>query len=150
MEKQLVIFELGNETYGVDIAIVEGIIKMQDITRLPHAPEYVEGIINLRGSILPVINLEKRLGMSPREQTNATRIIIILMGEAKVGMIVNSVSEVLMIEDSIIEIAPALVSSTKTEFITGIAKIDTRLVFLLDPVKIFSTEESQPVLLLPG
>ena len=150
MEKQLAVFELGNETYGVDIAIVEGIVKMQDITRLPHAPEYVEGVTNLRGSILPVINLEKRLGMSPQEQTNATRIIIILMGEAKVGMIVNSVSEVLMIEDSIIEMAPALVSSTKTEFIIGIAKIDTRLVLLLDPIKIFSTEESQPVLLLPS
>jgi purine-binding chemotaxis protein CheW len=148
MEKQLVIFGLGDEDYGVDIALVEGIIKMQDITRIPHAPEYVEGIINLRGTVLPVIKLEKRLEIPPRQVTKDTRIIIILMGDGKVGMIVNSVSEVLMMDESIIEPAPALVSSTKTEYLTGIAKFGTRLVLLLDLEKVFLAEETQSIPLL--
>ena len=148
MDKQLVIFELGNEAYGVDIAIVEGIVKMQSITRMPHAPDYVEGVTNLRGSVLPVINLQKRLGIPPCQESKDTRIMIILMGGAKVGMIVDSVSEVLMIEDRIIEPAPSLVSSAEMEFITGIAKIGSRLVLLLDLIRVFSSEESSSIPLL--
>jgi purine-binding chemotaxis protein CheW len=148
MDKQLVIFELGGEAYGVDIAIVEGIVKMQAITRMPHAPEYVEGVTNLRGSVLPVINLEKRFGIPPLQETHDTRIMIILMGGTKVGMIVDSVSEVLMIDESMVEPAPSLVSSTKTEFITGIAKIGTRLVMLLDLVRVFSAEDPDSLPLL--
>jgi purine-binding chemotaxis protein CheW len=132
MEKQLVIFEIGNEHFGIDIAAVEGIVKMQEITRVPQAAEYVEGITNLRGSVLPVIDLEKRFGIPPHEKTRETRIVVVNMDSVKIGMIVAAVSEVLTIDDSVIEPAPAIVTTINSRFITGIARIDTRLVILLD------------------
>jgi purine-binding chemotaxis protein CheW len=132
MEKQLVIFEIGNEHFGIDIAAVEGIVKMQEITRVPQAADYVEGITNLRGSVLPVIDLEKRFGIPPHEKTRETRIVVVNMDSVKIGMIVAAVSEVLTIDDSVIEPAPAIVTTINSRFITGIARIDTRLVILLD------------------
>ncbi len=141
MEKQLVIFELGNENFGIDIASVEGIVKLQEITKIPQAPSYMEGITNHRGSVLPVIDLHKRFGMVVSEQSNETRIVVANMGEIKIGMIVSAVSEVLTIDDSVIEPPPPMISNINSEFITGVAKIDTRLVILLDLAKVLSTEE---------
>lgn len=141
MEKQLVIFELGNEQFGIEIAAVEGIVKMQEITKIPYAPSYMEGITNLRGSVLPVIDLKKRFGMEPQDQTSETRIITVNMDSIKMGMIVSAVSEVLTIEDSVIEPPPPMVSNINSEFITGIAKINSRLVILLDLARILSAEE---------
>lgn len=132
MEKQLVIFEIGNEHFGIDIAAVEGIVKMQEITRVPQAADYVEGITNLRGSVLPVIDLEKRFGIPPHERTRETRIVVVNMDGLKIGMIVAAVSEVLTIDDAVIEPAPAIVTTINSRFITGIARIDTRLVILLE------------------
>ncbi|MBI9045547.1 MAG: chemotaxis protein CheW [Anaerolineaceae bacterium] len=141
MERQLVIFELGEENFGVDIAAVEGIVKMQEITRVPKAPVFVEGVTNLRGTVLPVIDLRKRLELPDTEITNETRIIYINLEESKVGMIVDAVSEVLTIQEEVIEPTPSIVSSVDTEFITGIAKVDDRLVTLLDLNRILSVEE---------
>jgi purine-binding chemotaxis protein CheW len=148
MEKQLVIFELASEQFGVDIAMVESIIKMQTITRVPHAPDYVEGITNLRGAVLPVIDLKKRLGIQISEHTRETRIMIVSMSGLKVGMIVDAVSEVLTIDDKIIEPIPAMVSTVDSAFVIGIAKIDDSLVILLDVGKILSTEEKEATALL--
>jgi len=132
MEKQLVIFELAEEFFGIDIAAVEGIVKMQEIVKMPKSPEYVEGVTNLRGSVLPVIDLEKRFGIVPHERTRETRIVVVNMDKLKIGMIVGAVSEVLTIDDSIISPAPAIVTTVNSRFISGIARIDTRLVILLD------------------
>lgn len=132
MEKQLVIFELADEHFGIDIAMVEGIVKMQEITRVPKAADYVEGITNLRGAVLPVIDLEKRFGIAPHERTRETRIVVVIMDKLKIGMIVGAVSEVLTIDDSVIEPAPAIVTTVNSRFISGIARIDSRLVILLD------------------
>ena len=132
MEKQLVIFELAEEFFGIDIAAVEGIVKMQEIVKMPKSPEYVEGVTNLRGSVLPVIDLEKRFGIPPHERTRETRIVVVNMDKLKIGMIVGAVSEVLTIDDSIISPAPAIVTTFNSSFISGIARIDTRLVILLD------------------
>jgi len=148
MEKQLVIFELANEHYGIDIAAVEGIVKMQEITAVPNAPEYVEGITNLRNSVLPVIDLQKRFGFMPREKTRETRIVVITMDQLKVGMIVDAVSEVLTIDDSTIEATPSIVSTVDSQFVTGIAKIDSRLVILLDLAKVLTASEKQQTALL--
>ena len=145
MEKQLVIFDLGKEQFGIEIAAVEGIVKMQEITRIPYAPSYMEGITNLRGAVLPVMDLKKRFGLEPEEQTNETRIITVNMGSMKMGMIVSAVSEVLTIEDNVIEPTPPLVSSISTEFITGIAKINSRLVILLDLERVLSAGEKEAV-----
>lgn len=141
MEKQLVIFELGAEHFGIDIASVEGINKMLDITKIPQSPDYMLGITNLRGSVLPVLDLQKRFGMKSEEQTNETRIVVANMDGVKVGMVVSAVSEVLTIEDSVIEPPPPMVSNINSEFIIGVAKIDKRLVILLDLSKVLSFEE---------
>jgi len=143
VERQLVIFELAGEQFGIDIATVEGIIKMQEITKVPQANEFVEGITNLRGAVLPVINLEKRFGIIPHGGTRETRIVIVNMDNLKVGMIVDAVSEVLTIDDSIIEPAPSIVTTINSGFITGIARIDSRLVILLDLKKVLSREEKE-------
>jgi purine-binding chemotaxis protein CheW len=141
MEKQLVIFELGVEYFGIDISLVEGINKMLEITKIPQAPTYMEGITNLRGSVLPVIDLHVRFGMPSQERTNETRIMVANLDGVKVGMVVSAVSEVLTIDDSVIEPPPPMVSNINSEFITGVAKIDKRLVILLDLAKVLTVEE---------
>ena len=141
MEKQLVIFELGTENFGIDIASVEGINKMLEITKIPKAPDYMLGITNLRGSVLPVIDLQKRFGMNAETQTNETRIVVANMDGVKIGMVVSAVSEVLTIDDSVIEPPPPMVSNVNSEFIIGVAKIDKRLVILLDLSKVLTVEE---------
>jgi purine-binding chemotaxis protein CheW len=141
MEKQLVIFELGSENFGIEIASVEGINKMLEITKIPQSPDYMEGITNLRGSVLPVIDLSKRFGMVPQERNNDTRIMVANVEGLKVGMIVSAVSEVLTIDDSVIEPPPPLASSINSEYIVGVAKIDKRLVILLDLGKVLTLDE---------
>ena len=143
MEKQLVIFELAEEHFGIDISMVEGIIKMQPITKVPQSPDYVEGITNLRGAVLPVIDLEKRFGIPAHEKNRDTRIVVVNMGKLKIGMIVGAVSEVLTIDDSVIEPAPAIVTTINSRFISGIARIDSRLVILLDLSLVLSETEKE-------
>jgi len=141
MEKQLVVFNLANEDYGVDITSVESIIKMQAITSIPQAPSVVEGITNLRGMVLPVINLRKRFGLQEGSDDKNTRIIVSQMNGLKVGMIVDGVSEVLRIQDQLIEPTPPMVSTVDTAFITGIIKLEGRLVILLDLARVLNVEE---------
>src|SRR5579859_7682676 len=103
MENQIVVFGLANEHYGVDIARVEGIIKMQAITTVPHAPEFVEGVTNLRGKVLPVIDLRCRFGLSPAEPTKDTRIVNVEMNGLTVGLVVDGVSEVQRVDPAAVE-----------------------------------------------
>lgn len=145
MEKQLVIFRVGNEDFGIDISAVEGIVKLQEITRIPQAPSYMEGITNLRGAVLPVIDLSKRFGQPAQETTRETRIVVAFAGDTKLGMIVSAVSEVLTIDDSVIEPPPPLASGISSEYIVGVAKIDHRLVILLDLSKVLSMDEKMQV-----
>jgi purine-binding chemotaxis protein CheW len=141
MEIQLVVFDLANEHYGVDIAAVESIIKMMPITVMPHAPSFVEGVINLRGSVLPVIDMHKRFSLPPAEESKNTRIIVVTMNGVKVGMIVDAVSEVLRIPQDSIEPPPPMVTTVDSAFITGIAKVGEQLVILLDLGRVLSTQE---------
>ena len=143
MERQIVVFELGSESFGIDIANVEGIVKMQEITQIPKAPDYMEGITNLRGSVLSVINLQKRFGMAEQEKTNDTRIVVVQVDKLKVGMVVSGVSEVLTLDDAVIEPPPAMISSATQAFITGVAKVDSRLIIMLDLEKVLSEKEKQ-------
>jgi purine-binding chemotaxis protein CheW len=141
MEHQLVVFELANECYGVDIAAVESIIKMQTITVVPHAPAFVEGVTNLRGSVLPVVDLRKRFGLPSVENNRNTRIIVVTIDEIKVGMTVDAVSEVLRVSEEAIEPTPPMVMTVDSSFITGIAKVGERLIILLDLGKVLSLRE---------
>ena len=140
MERQMVVFAMADEFYGVDIASVESIVKMQAITALPHVPEYIEGVTNLRGVVLPVIDLRKRFGYPSREINKDSRIIVINMGLVKTGMIVDEVSEVLTISDSFIEPPPVITTSLDSDFISGIAKMDNRLIIILDLTRVLSHE----------
>lgn len=141
MEQQLVVFELANEHYGVEISTVESIIKMQEITRIPHSPSFVEGITNLRGLVLPVIDLRKRFGLESQEISRDSRIMVVALGSMKVGMIVDAVSEVLRVPSELIEPPPSMTTSSRANFITGIAKLDNLLVILLDMSKVLTADE---------
>lgn len=143
MEKQLVIFELAGEHFGIEIAVVESIVKLQEITKVPQVPDYMEGVTNLRGSVLPVIDLEKRFGIPTHERTRETRIVVVNLGRLKIGMIVSAVSEVLTIDDALIEPAPPLVTTVNSRFITGIARVENRLIILLDLNLVLSEEERE-------
>lgn len=139
MELQLVVFRLANEFFGIDIASVESIVKMQDITRLPQTPDFLEGIINLRGKILPVVDLRKRLNLPAVGKTLESRIVITSFSITTIGLIVDNVEEVIGIDDSLIEPPPSITSSVDIEFIRGIAKAGKMLILLLDLEKVLQS-----------
>jgi len=141
MENQLVIFELSNEAYGINIALVESIIKMQAITQLPQTPAYVKGVTNLRGSVLPVIDLRTRFGLEAQAETRQTRIIVVTMGTVKVGMVVDGVTEVLRVSDESIEPLPPMVNTVNSAFLKGIVRLEKRLIVLLELGKVLAIEE---------
>lgn len=145
MEKQFVVFKLGLVQFGFEITAVEGIVKMQEITRVPFAPAYVEGVTSLRGSVIPVIDLCKRFGLEQEEHTIETRIIIVIIDNIKIGIVVSAVDEVLSIDDDIIEVPPPMVNNINSDLITGIAKIDSRLVIMINLDHILSQEEKETV-----
>ena len=138
---QLVSFNVGTEEFGVDILKVQEINRMVDITRVPRSPEFVEGIINLRGKVIPIIDIRKRFNMELSEHDKNTRIVVVDIDGQIMGMVVNSVSEVLRIPASTIEPPPEVVSSIESEYIRGVAKLDDRLLIYLDLSKILTGEE---------
>ena len=140
-EFQLVAFQLGEETYGVDISQVEEIIRLQPITKVPGAPDFVEGVINLRGRVIPVIDLRKRFHLPPREETKNTRIVVVEVPPNTVGMIVDAVDEVLRISEEKIEAPSLIISSIDTEYIKGVGKLENKLLILLDLAKVLTKEE---------
>ncbi len=129
---QLVTFSLGSEEYAVDILKVQEINRMKEITRIPNAPSYVEGVINLRGKVMPVIDLRKKFGLESQENDAQSRIMIIDVQGMTIGLVVDAVSEVLRIPSDIVDPTPPVASEAGTEFITGIAKLEDRLIILLD------------------
>ncbi|WP_321430764.1 chemotaxis protein CheW [uncultured Methanolobus sp.] len=143
---QMVVFQLGGEEFGVEIMKVQEIIRMPEITQIPQSPEFVEGVINLRGRIIVVINLDKRFNLVSKEVDAHSRIIVVEIGENVVGMIVDSVNEVLRIPKSSVDPAPELVTSNiSREYITGVGKIDDRLLILLDLAKVMDKKEVQEI-----
>ena len=138
---QLVSFCIGDEEFGVDILKVQEIIRMINITSVPNSPEFVEGVINLRGRVIPVIDLRIRLGMVKLEHDKDTRIVVVDIEGKTIGFIVDSVSEVLRIPRSITEAPPPLTTGINAEYITAIGKLEDRLIILLDLEKILREEE---------
>ena len=130
---QLVTFNIADEEFGVDILSVQEIIRLMQITNVPRAPVYIEGVINLRGKVIPVIDMRKRFKLPSIDRDSHTRIIVMEFGAAKiVGFLVDAVSEVLRIPASTVEVAPAVVSGVGSEYIKGVGKLDDRLLILLD------------------
>ncbi len=140
-EIQLVVFSLGREEFAVEVTQVREIIRMEEITRMPKSPYFVEGIINLRGQIIAVIDLAKRLNIDSGERGAETRIIVVEAGDVKVGMIVDSVSEVLRIGADAVEPSPTMATDVSAAFLQGVVKHDNRLIILLDLTKVLSLEE---------
>lgn len=135
------VFKLGKEEYGVPIIQVKEINRLTRPTKVPRSPSFVEGIINLRGQIIPIIDMKKRFDLPLTEYTVEARIIVIQVGKQTLGVQVDSVSEVLRITSSNIEPAPSLVSGIDSEYITGVAKAGERLLILLDLNKLLNEEE---------
>ncbi len=129
---QLVTFRLGNEEYAVNILKVQEINRMREITRVPNTPPYVEGVINLRGKVIPVINLRSKFSLAERDSDTQSRIMIMDIQGITMGLVVDAVSEVLRIPGDIVESTPPMAANISTEFIKGIAKLEDRLIILLD------------------
>ncbi len=140
---QLVGFTIGKELFGVNILMVQEIIRAAPITAVPNSPDFVEGVINLRGNIIPVIELRKRLGFTTPEVGMEDSWILILDIEGRItGFIVDSVTEVLKIEESTIEPPPDIVvAGLESQYIRGVCEIDDRLLILLDFTRILLVEE---------
>ncbi|HMA67392.1 MAG TPA: chemotaxis protein CheW [Desulfosalsimonadaceae bacterium] len=138
-------FNLGNEGYGLEILKVQEIIGMQEITKIPRTPAYVKGVINLRGKVIPIIDLRSKFGMPEQELTRKTCIIVVQVqrGESALimGIVVDEVSEVLNISGDQIEAAPSLGTNVDTHFILGMAKTESAVKILLDIDKVLSAEE---------
>lgn len=135
-EVQLVACAIEGEEYAVDVRSVQEIIRLQEITRVPHASPYISGVINLRGRVIPVMDIRKRFNLPSKKYGETTRIIIIDSNGALVGIIVDNVSEVIRLPGQAIELPPAGSSSINTEFFTGIGKLGHRLLILLNLEKI--------------
>jgi purine-binding chemotaxis protein CheW len=130
-EKQVVLFELGGEIYGLDIATVREIIQLQPITKVPKAPVYVEGVINLRGKVIPVIDLRKKFGQEKAERGKNTRIVVVNIQNATLGIIVDTVTEVLRLPGDSIEPIADVITAGHLEYLQGVAKLDDKMVILL-------------------
>ena len=142
---QLVSFKIGEAEFGVDILRVQEINKMMELTVVPNTPTFVEGVVNLRGRIIPVLNLRSKLGLEVKEYNSDTRIIVVELQNKTIGFIVDEVKEVLRIPKSITEPPPEIVSGVDSEYITAIGKLEDRLLILLDLTKILSNKEEEQV-----
>jgi len=138
---QLVSFKIGNEEFAIDILKVQEIIKIISITKVPNSPYYVEGVINLRGRVIPIIDLRTRLGLEKIAHNNETRIIVVELHGTIVGFIVDAVNEVLRISKSITEVPPDLVVGINSEFIESVGKLDDRILILINLEKIILITE---------
>ncbi len=146
-EHQLVLFQLSDEDYGVDIYSVQRLIQVPEVTRVPQAPEYVEGVIDVRGDIIPVINLKKRFGFDTTEVSGDGRIVITETGEHIVGFLVDAVSEVTRLSNEDIEPPAPVVVGDRADYVAGIGKQSasgsntSRLIIVLDVAKVLAAEE---------
>lgn len=129
---QLVSFQLANEEYGIEITKVREIILMGEITRVPQTPSYVKGLINLRSTVIPVVDLRVRFGLPEGETTADSRIMVVNVGERTVGIVVDAVSEVFRISRDQIAPPPPTVAQLGNEYLTGLVRLEKRLLILLD------------------
>ncbi|MCK4573841.1 MAG: purine-binding chemotaxis protein CheW [candidate division Zixibacteria bacterium] len=138
---QLVSFKIGSEEFGVDILKVQEIIRMVAITKVPQAPSFVDGVINLRGKVIPIVDLRKRFNLETKEYDKNTRIVVVDIVGNIMGMVVDSVSEVLRLPSNTIEPPPEIVTGINSEYINGVAKLDNRLLIFLDLSKVIDVGE---------
>lgn len=138
---QVVSFNINEEEFGIDILKVQEINKISEITSIPDSPSHVEGIINLRGRVIPIIDLRVRLGAQKKMYDHKTRILVVEIENKTVGFVVDSVKEVLRIPQNIIEAPPKIVEGINSEYVTAICKLNNRLLILLNMEKVLTDEE---------
>ena len=143
-ELQVIAFKLGKEEYAISITGVQEIIMPQEKTKIPKSPDFVEGVINLRGNIIPVIDGRKRFGLNQSQETNETRIMVLELEHSTVGLTVDSVSEVIHIQSKDIQNSPVNADESQ-DFILGIGKYNNRLIILLDPDNLLNTKEIESI-----
>ncbi|UCE80768.1 MAG: purine-binding chemotaxis protein CheW [Methanobacteriota archaeon] len=143
--RQYIAFKLGNEEFAFEISSVKEIFPTQNVTKVHRSPEHIEGVMNLRGRLVTVIDLRKRFKLDAAEPSEKSRIIVIDSHEAPVGFIVDEVTEVTRLPADSIESVPAYVADgIESEYVTGIAKIENRLITLVDPLKILELSSEEP------
>ena len=138
---QLVTFSIGEEEFGVNILKVQEINRTMEITKVPRAPDFVEGVINLRGKVIPIIDLRSRFGLASKPEDKDTRIIVIEINNVIVGFVVDAVSEVLRIPASTVEPPPPVVAGVESDYISAVGKLKDKLLIMLDLDKILTTED---------
>ena len=139
---QIVSFKVGTEEFGLDILRVQEIIRLQDLTRVPNSPDFVDGVINLRGKVIPIIALRKRFGLEEQAHDKETRIVVLEVQNMVLGFIVDSVSEVLRISADTV-VPPPRLGKIEKEFVSGVVKLEDRLLILLDVDRIMGGPETQ-------
>lgn len=139
--RQFISFSVGEEEYGLELLRVKEVIRVREITWLPKAPSFVKGIINLRGDVIPIIDLRDRFGLEAKEASASTRVIVVEVGGKMMGMVVDSASQVVRIPADQIDPPPPVFGPVSQEFITGVGKVDDRLIILLNPDSILTAEE---------
>jgi purine-binding chemotaxis protein CheW len=137
---QLVSFKLSDETYGIEITKIREIILVGEITRVPETPHYIKGLINLRSSVIPVIDLRARFALAENELTQDSRIMVLNVGRRTIGIVVDSVNEVLRVSQDQISPAPPTVASLGNQYMTGLVRLEEQLLILLDVDRLFSEE----------
>lgn len=149
--QKFILFTLGKNTYGVPIGQVISIVRPESLTRVPDAPRFVEGVMNFRGAIVPVIDVRKRFGMEMAAATKDSRVIVVSSGELTVGMLVDTAREVVEFGDGQIEQAPEIIGGLDAAFINGIASLDDdRLLILLNLENIMSDRDLDDLKLMKG
>ena len=138
--EHLATFFLAGEEYGVDVRLVQEIIRVTEITQVPRAPQFVKGVINLRGRIIPVIDLKRKLALGEVEATRQARIVVVRVRERLMGLLVDGASQVLKVPVSLIEAAPDEVVEIDASYIRGVAKLQTRLIILVDLPRVLAAE----------
>ncbi len=136
---QYVVFKLNDESYGIPINYVETIEKLIEITRVPNAPYYIRGVINLRGEVIPVVDLNKRFELEPINISDETRIIVLSFDEINVGILVDSCSEVVTLDSSKIDQAYDLITSFEDDYIQGISTLNERMIIIVDIPKLLKS-----------
>jgi purine-binding chemotaxis protein CheW len=141
--RQFISFSVGEEEYGLELLRVKEVIRIREITWLPKAPTFVKGIINLRGDVIPIIDLRDKFGLESRENTASTRVIVVEVDGRLMGMVVDSASQVVRIPADQIDPPPPVLGGFSQEFITGVGKLDDKLIILLNTDAILTIEELQ-------
>ncbi|MGV8145602.1 MAG: chemotaxis protein CheW [Alkaliphilus sp.] len=145
-ERQYVVFKLAGDEFAVDIMYVKEISEHREPSKVPNTPSFIDGIINYRGVVTPVVNLSKKFKQNEKEVTNSTRIIIVYMDDKQTGFIVDDASQVLTINTEDIDAAPDLITSVEQKFISGIAKVEDRMIIILDLAKVLNEKEKGELL----